>query len=121
MEQTEQKQTNIAEQDWLKTEKESVNEKKFDGERLPSLKMEEGKITIFEVDFSKPFDKWTSEDGVTKKIIPVVCNGEKMNFWLNVRNPLYAELINKGAEGVKLFKVMRTGQATNTRYSLVKE
>jgi hypothetical protein len=38
---------------------------------LPGLKLEQGKITTFKVDFSKPFGKWT--DGkVIKKILPVI-------------------------------------------------
>ena len=107
--------------DWLKQEVEEVKQSGFDGEILPSLVLEENKITEFEVDVSKPFEKWTSQDGVTKKIIPVTHNNEKKNFWLNVKNPLYSELIQLCAEGKTKFKVMRTGQKQNTKYSVIKE
>ena len=114
-------QTNTDE-DWLKKEAKQTEQNKFDGEMLPSLQLEDGKITEFEVDFTKPFQKWedTAND-TTKKIIPVTHEGIKKNFWLNVRNPLYNQLIKAGSEGKTKFKVMRTGMQNQTRYSLVKE
>jgi len=108
-------------QSWLEKEAQTVEENKFDGERLPALKLEEGKITTFTVDFSKPFDKWKDSEGTIKKIIPVTHGGEKKVFWLNVRNPLYQKLILQGKKGQTTFKVLRTGQANQTRYSLVEE
>ena len=109
----------ITKTNWLEEEAKAIEENKFDGEVLPSLKFEEGKITEFEVDFSEPFQKWTGEDGVVKKIIPVMHNGQRMNVWLSVRNPLYSKLIVAGKNGQTLFKVFRTGQQKNTRYTLV--
>ncbi len=111
------------ETNWLENEAKEIEETKYDGEQLPPLILEEGKITAFEVDFTKPFDRWvdTENDNTVKKIIPVVHEGAKKNFWLSTRNPLYAQIIAAGQKGETKFKVMRTGQKRQTRYSLVKE
>ena len=77
-EQTEQ--TNIQEQNWLDQEQKELEQTStFDGEMLPALKLEEKKVTGIEIDFSKPFEKWTSPEGTVKKIIPILYNGEKMD------------------------------------------
>ena len=109
------------EQNWLTEELKELEQNSFEGQALPALKLEEGKITVFEVDFSKPFDKWTDPKGVVKKILPVIHNGEKKVFWVNTRNPKYREIIDEGTKGVTLFKVFRTGQKQDTRYNLIKE
>ena len=106
---------------WIKEEKEKLEANKFDGESLPALKLEEGKITEFEVDFSKPFDKWEAEDGTIKKIIPVKHEGQSKVLWINTRNPTYREIIEAGDAGQTLFKILRTGQQKATRYTLVKD
>lgn len=117
---TQTNETNIKE--WLVNEAEKANENNFDGETLPSLILEEGKVTTFTVNFEKPFSEWRdAENGVIKKIIPVLHEGEKKNFWLNIKNPLYSEIVNGGIAGQSTFKVMRTGQQKNTRYNIVKE
>ena len=123
MEQTKPTEQTSISQDWLKQELKAIDEKKFDGERLPSITLEENKITVFEVvyDKVKEFDKWIDEKGNIKKIIPVMHDGQKKNFWLNVRNPLYADIIRTLAEGKTLFKVLRSGQKENTRYTMIKE
>jgi len=106
--------------DWLKKEQEELDQNKFDGEQLPALKLEDGKLTEFEVDFSKEFDKWKDPDsGVVKKIIPVLHEGEKKCFWLSTKNPTYSEIIKLGATGQTKFKILRTGQKQHTRYNLV--
>lgn len=106
--------------DWLTTEKQNLETTGFTGEVLPSLKLEAGKITTFTIDFSNPFGKWT--DGkVIKKIIPVTHKGEKKNLWLNVKNPLYKELINRGTKGQTTFKVSTIGSQSETRYTIVEE
>jgi len=107
--------------DWLDKEVEEIKENKFDGEVLPSLVLEENKVTEIEIDFSKPFDMWTSPEGTIKKIIPVMHKGEKKNFWINTKNPCYSEIVMGGKNGETKFKIMRTGQKQNTRYTLVKE
>lgn len=112
-------QTNVPE--WLKLEHEIIEENKPNFDERDSLQFEEGKITVFEIDFSEPFDKWVDpdEDKVIKKIIPVAHEGEQKVLWLNVRNPLYSELVSKGIEGITLFKVLQTGNNKKTRYTLV--
>lgn len=89
-------------------------------ETKPTLKLEENKVYDIEVDFSLPFEKWTDPTtGVVKKIIPVIYNGQKMNFWLNTRNPLYSSIIVRGNNGQRQFKIIRIGQAKATKYNLV--
>ena len=107
---------------WIDTEIETLEEQRQKSE-FPALKLEEGKITVFEVDFSKPFDEWVEpETGTVKKIIPVIHDGEQKVFWLNTRNPLYGEMLKAYKElGQNLFKVMRTGTAKDTKFNMVKE
>ena len=89
-------------------------------EKLPSLKLLPNKITEIEVDFSTPFQKWNdSIHKSTKAIIPVTSNAVKMNFWLNVKNPLYAQICNAGKKGQTKFKIIQTGTAQDTKYNLV--
>jgi len=124
MQNEEQKQTeqqNIN-KNWLEEEADALNSSassSFDGEMLPALKLEEKKITEIEIDFNKSFDEWKSPEGAIKKIIPILHNGEKKVFWINVRNPVYKEIIQKGRNGQTKFKILRTGQQKNTRYNLV--
>ena len=93
-------------------------------EKLPSLKLTPNVVTEFVIDVSKPFQEWNGEDAkgqdIRKKIIPVNVAGVKMNFWLNVRNPLYKEIINACNNGQTKFKVLQTGTQQNTKYVLVK-
>lgn len=93
-------------------------------EKLPSLKLTPNVVTEITIDFSKPFEKWEGLDQkgnpVTKKIIPVLVSGTRMNFWLNVKNPLYSEIINAGKNGQVGFKILQTGTQANTKYVLVK-
>jgi hypothetical protein len=107
---------------WLDEELKELDNEKQKSE-FEALKLEEGKITVFEIDFSKEFEKWVEpETGVVKKIIPVLHNGERKVFWLNTRNPLYKELLMAYKDkGQTLFKVIRTGIKKDTKYNLVKE
>lgn len=102
---------------WLEEEHKSLGEEKV-FEQLPALKFEENKITEVVVDFSKKFDKWTS-DGKTKAIIPVMYQGNKYVWWLNCANPLYRQVVDAGLRDQRLFKVLRTGSADKTKYILV--
>ena len=113
--------TTIPETNWRDEEAKSLTQHS-DYEELPSLKLTPNVVTEITIDFSKPFEKWSGQDAkgnpVTKKIIPCTVNGTRMNFWLNVRNPLYAELIK--AQGQTVFKILQTGTQANTKYVLVK-
>ncbi|MFA5395272.1 MAG: hypothetical protein WC346_04560 [Methanogenium sp.] len=109
---------------WLEEESKTLNINSDFGERLPSLKLEVGKVTKFTVDFSKPFNKWNeTKNGktLTKAIIPVLHKGEKKNLWLNVKNPLYGQLIEAGKNGQTEFSVSTTGTQADTRYAIVTE
>ena len=117
MEETETQNTN-----WLKEEAETLKENAFDGERKPALKLEENKIVTIIIDFSEPFQKWTdSESNTVKKIVPVKVGEVELVWWINVKNPIYGEIIKKGAEGQTTFKVMQTGNGKSTKYNLVEE
>ena len=109
--------------DWLKEEAEQIKVHD-DYDELESLQFVENKITTFDVDFSKPFNKWTGKQGnkeVTKAIIPVTEKDVKKNLWLNVKNPLYGDLVKRGANGQTSFKVMQIGTQANTKYNIVEE
>ncbi len=108
--------------DWLKKEAEELKENAFDEDRLPALILEENKMVNIEIDFSVPFDKWTDpENGNLKKIIPVTVNDEKLVWWLNVKNPVYGQLVQKGTQGQTKFKILQTGTKQNTRYTIVED
>lgn len=116
-------QTDIEQADlnWLENEATNVQQQ-TDYEDIPSMKFVEKKIIEVVVDFAKPFEKWTGEQSgksVTKAIIPVMYQGQKRNWWLNVRNPVYRELILAGAKGQSIFKILQTGSQAGTRYSIV--
>lgn len=113
---------NTQQNNWLEEEIETT-EKETQRTDHPALKLEEGKICIFEVDFSEEFEKWIDkESGYVKKLIPVMHEGQKKIFWLNTRNPLYLEILKSYKEkGQTLFKVLRTGMQQNTKYNLVKD
>lgn len=105
---------------WLVDEEQEIknNQPKFDD--TPPMIIEEGKITEFDIDFSKPFEKWEDkEKKLFKAKIPVVHNNQKKLFWLNCRNPLYSDLIKMGREGKSHIKITRTGQQKDTRYILL--
>ena len=112
---------------WIQEELATIKEAKKDYVEKPSLKLEEDKITEFSVDFNEKFDSWIDpQDNTVKKIIPVMAkNAEgkevEHNLWINVRNPLYRQLLDDGSKGITQFKVHRTGQKKNTRYNLIKE
>ena len=95
----------------------------IDYEELPSLKLVPNVVTEITIDYSKPFEKWIGDNNgkpVTKKIIPVLLNGNRMNWWLNTKNPVYAEVIKLGSQGQNVFKILQTGTQANTKYVLVK-
>ena len=113
--------TNITETNWREEEAKNLTSN-TSYEQLLALKLQPNVVTEITVDFSKPFEKWQGQDTkgniVTKKIIPVTVGGIRMNWWLNVKNPIYAEIIK--AVGQTTFKVLQTGTQANTKYVLVK-
>ena len=119
--------TNQTNQDkeWLKKEL-AEQEKQYDGERLPAMKFEEDKVTEINVDIAKPWERWDDHaNNSIKKIIPVLHNGEKKVWWVNVKNPVYRKLVELGInaqeQGHDVFsvKILRIGQMKNTRYRVV--
>lgn len=118
------KEEKVINDTWMKQELEEST-KCYDGERLPALKLEQGKITEIKVDFSRAFDKWrtTNNKGVeiVKAIIPVTIKGEKMIWWLNTKNPVYREILKEGKEENDTFKVIQIGSQADTKYQVVKE
>lgn len=113
-------QTNT--KNWLDEESQHIGNNASFGDKLPALKLETGKITSFTVDFSNKFNKWTdTANGTIKAIIPVTHKGEKKNLWLNVKNPLYGQIVEAGKKGQTEFKVSTTGLQKETRYSIVTE
>ena len=114
-ENTEQETSN-----WLTHELEEVLKNTPNLERPQALKLEENKIVKMTIDFSKPFEKWVEEDsGTIKKIIPVKVNDIKFVWWLNVKNPVYSQIIQKGNDGQVEFSILQTGTQKTTKYSIV--
>lgn len=108
---------------WLDKEVEELNKQtSFDGEKLPALQFEENKIVKFTVDFSKPFQEYDdTANKCVKAIIPVTHKGEKKVLWLNKKNPLYKDLIQKGRTGQNEFAVNQTGNKATTKYNIVED
>jgi len=109
--------------DWLNGILNTLGERK-EYETKPALKLVENQLTVITVDFSKEFDKYEFDNegkNVTKRIIPVIHNGECKTFWLNEKNPLFRLIIEKGIKGQTLFKVMQTGNKQTTKYVLVED
>ncbi len=115
-------ETTTEDANWLQKELEEIEQNSFDGERKPALKLEENKQVTMIINFSEPFQKWKDpEDSTVKKIIPVKVGEVDLIWWLNVKNPIYSEIIKKGSEGQTKFKVLQTGSKQATKYLLVEE
>ena len=105
---------------WLTEELEEVKQSSFDGERKPALQLEENKIVEMTIDFTNPFEKWIdNENNTIKKIVPVKVGEVELVWWLNIKNPIYHQIIEKGAAGQTVFKVLQTGNKKTTKYNLV--
>ena len=122
MENTNEIQEQDIKLDWLTAEQQEIAKtelKQF--ENLPALKLEEKKIYELDIDFSKAFERWSDPINETvKRIIPVVYNGQRMSFWINQKNPLFREIIKLGITKQTKIKLIRTGLAQDTRYSICK-
>jgi hypothetical protein len=108
---------------WLDEEIKNTERKNETSDSLPSLKFEENKIKEIVVDYSKPFRQWIDTEHKTiKKIIEVtdVEAGDRKLFWLNVKNPLYRELLLQLKQGMNRFRIIRTGNKEMTRYVIIK-
>ena len=53
-----------------------------------------------------------------RKIFAIEVEGERKDWALNPKNPLYSELVLRLAVGDRVFKVLRTGEKAQTRYTL---
>lgn len=105
---------------WLELEKAELKENKQTFDQTEGLKMAENKIYELEVDISKPWEKWTDQkNGAIKKIIPVTCEGKRYNFWLNVANPTFNQILDLCLAGQTKFKIIRNGTMKATRYNIV--
>jgi len=114
--------TNETQTNWLDAEAEQFKQQ-VTYEELPSLKLTPNVIADITIDFSKPFQEWVGENNgktVTKKIIPIILQGQKMVWWLNIKNPIYKDIIHAGKAGTTSFKVLQTGTQQNTKYVIVK-
>ncbi len=115
-----EEQTTEEQKNWLADELKEVKENSFDGDRKPALVLEENKTIEMTIDFSKAFEKWVdTENNAVKKIIPVRVGEADLVWWLNVKNPVYHQVIEKGSEGQTVFKVLQTGNKKTTKYILV--
>ena len=107
---------------WLDKEIENLNASKPEVMNYPEpLKLIENKLTEFEVDFSNAFEKKPNKinANVLQALIPCKVGDEHKVFWLNVRNPLYSEICNRGKIGQTKFKILRTGKQKDTIYTIV--
>jgi hypothetical protein len=106
---------------WLEQEEKDIPQN-YTGERLESLKLETATITSVVIEFNQPFPKWEdTKNGTIKAIIPVLHNGIRKNWWLNIRNPLYKDIIHRARNGQTLFKIATTGVQKDTKYNIVEE
>lgn len=53
-----------------------------------------------------------------RKIFAVTVNGERRDWALNPKNPIYGELVLKLADGFREFDLSRVGEKSQTRYKL---
>lgn len=114
--------------DWLEEALKEMD-KNTEYEKKESLKLAQDAPTNFVVSIDQEWRKWQeTRDGKIKfsKIIPVVHDGEEKVFWLNVKNPVYTQLLDMAKkareEGRMDFPVciFKTGTQQDTKYTIVK-
>jgi len=110
---------------WVDEEQKSLGTV-ADYEKLEALKIPENKITEITIDVGKKFETYdgTSVDGkpIKKAIIPVLHEGVRKNFWLNKKNPVYHQILDRAKKAgtpTLTVKIIRTGQAAATKYNIV--
>lgn len=108
-------------QNWIKNEIETIEKQaQLNPDYAPPLIVPENKVIEMIVDASKPFHLWEDvNNGTLKKIIPVTVAGNKLSFWVNVKNPIYKDILKACQNGKTTIKLIRTGQQKQTRYALV--
>jgi len=116
------KMTELA--NWLDSEIDSLTNQLTAKQDFPeSLKLPENKVTEIEIDFKVKFEKRPNKMNpqTIQALIPCTFAGVKKTFWLNVANPLYAQICKAGKTGKTKFKIMRIGKQKDTRYTLVED
>ena len=113
-------ETQTTQDDWLAKEEATFeNTKPKDYIKLPSIKLVQDDIVELDIDFSNPFEKWTdTESNTMKAIMPITQDNEKRLWWLNIKNPVYIEIIRAGRTGQTHFKILQTGTKQDTKYKL---
>lgn len=105
---------------WLNVETAKLESQKDQLKFPEPLILKQGTIAEIDVDFSNEFESYFDEENKTMKaIIPVKENGIAKTWWLNKRNPLYADLIKRGRNGQIKFKIATMGEKKATRYSFI--
>ena len=125
-------------QHWTETELEQTKSGNSNIERLPYVKFVENQITVIRIDATKPFEKYTEvpkgngqdDTRKVKAIIPCMAKDTatqqwtRHNLWLNVRNPLYTEILRACKDAVDRssvqMSILQTGTQKNTKYVVVK-
>ena len=114
---------------WLKDELTKIASPN-EYESLPSLKLQPNIVVEIRMDLSKPWSDWKEKDDkgaviTHKKIIPVYVKDkdgkeQKLHWWVNVKNPIYREIVQACVNNQLTIKILQTGTANKTRYNLVK-
>lgn len=110
---------------WITEELTKNETAKTTYEEKPSMKFEESTVSkiidhVVTVDFSQKFKEYTDEEGRTKAIIPIYHAGLAKNWWLNKKNPIYAEMLKAYSQkGQNQFKIRQEGNGKKTKYVLV--
>lgn len=87
--------------------------------------LSEGKTVDLSFDLTKPFKTYPDQENkVTKKIIECVLHKEDgkiedVVWFLNVKNPVYSEILTKLKSGITRLKIKQTGTGKKTRYEIV--
>ena len=104
---------------WLEAESKSLEMPTLP--KQETLDFEEGKIYEIVIDFSKPFAKVQSKynENVTQAVVIIQHEGKEKIWWVNIRNPIYKQIVDLGKTGKNALKIVRTGKLKATRYNIV--
>src|SRR3990167_8023287 len=114
--------------DWIIEELKNVSyDKEF--EKLPSPPFEDKKIVELHINFVVPFQKYEDKErNKVKAIIPCMVKQKddsllKCNWWLNIKNPVYKNIMRIGKNVVVrddvVVKVMQLGKCEKTKYEII--